>query len=137
MFQLSVVTPIQVFYEEEVIGLVAPGQAGYLGILTNHAALITSLKPGLLTIRNSLDTIIEFAVADGFLEVSHNRATILADAIEYVEKIDLERARAALERADKRIDGLFTDEDTDHARSKRALNRAINRINLKERFGDN
>lgn len=137
MFQLSVVTPIQVFYEEEVIGLVAPGQAGYLGILTNHAALITSLKPGLLTIRNSLDTIIEFAVADGFLEVSHNRATILADAIEYVEKIDLERARAALERADKRIDGLFTDEDTDHARSKRALYRAVNRINLKERFGDN
>lgn len=136
MFQLSVVTPIQVFYEEEVIGLVAPGQAGYLGILTNHAALITSLKPGLLTIRNSLDTIIEFAVADGFLEVSHNRATILADSIEYVDKIDLKRARAAFERAEKRIDGLFADEDTDQTRSKRALHRAINRIDLKERFGD-
>lgn len=137
MFQLSVVTPIQVFYDEEVIGLVAPGQAGYLGILTNHAALITSLKPGLLTIRNSLDTIIEFAVADGFLEVSNNRATILADAIEYVKKIDLERARASLERAEKRIDGLFTDEDTDRSRSKRALYRAVNRIDLKERFDDN
>lgn len=137
MFQLSVVTPIQVFYDEEVIGLVAPGQAGYLGILTNHAALITSLKPGLLTIRNSLDTIIEFAVADGFLEVSNNRATILADAIEYVKKIDLERARASLERAEKRIDGLFPDEDTDRSRSKRALYRAVNRIDLKERFDDN
>ncbi len=135
MFQLSVVTPIQVFYEEEVIGLTAPGQVGYLGILTSHAPLITSLKPGLLTIRDRLDTIVEFAVADGFLEVSNNRATILADAIEYVEKIDLERARAALERAEKRIDGLFTNEETDHARNKRALYRAINRIDIKERFG--
>lgn len=135
MFQVSVVTPIQVFYEEEIIGLTAPGAVGYLGILTNHAPLITALKPGLLTIRDHLDTIVEFAIADGFLEVSNNRATILADAIEYVEKIDLERARAALERAEKRIDGLFTDEDTDHSRSKRALYRAVNRINLKARLG--
>lgn len=134
MFQLSVVTPIQVFYEDEVGGLIAPGEAGYVGVLTGHAPLITSLKPGLLTIRDSLDTVVEFAIANGFLEMSNNRATILADAIEYVEKIDLERALAALERADNRIAGSNTTEDTDQSRAKRARSRALNRIDLKERL---
>lgn len=134
MLNLTVVTPVKVFYEDEVSSLTAPGEDGYLGILANHAPLITALKPGLLTIRDSLDTIVELAVSDGFLEVSQNRATILASAVEYVTEIDLERAKAALDRAEKRIKGLYTDEKVDTDRTRRALSKAVNRINLKNRL---
>lgn len=136
MFKLSVVTPVKVFYEAEVNSLVAPGEVGYLGVLGNHAPLITALQPGLLTIRDHLDTEVELAIAGGFLEVSNNQAMILADAIEYVTEIDLRRAEAALKRAESRIAGLVTDEDVDFKRSHKALSRALNRINLKKRLPD-
>jgi F-type H+-transporting ATPase subunit epsilon len=134
MFKLSVVTPVKVFYEDEVNSLVAPGEVGYLGVLSNHAPLITALKPGILTIRDRLDTEVELAIAGGFLEVSNNQAMILADAIEYVTEIDLQRAKASLKRAENRIAGLMTDEDVDFERSHKALARAINRVNLKKRL---
>lgn len=134
MFKLSVVTPVKVFYEEEVVSVTAPGEDGYLGILTNHAPLITALKPGLLTIRDRLDTTIDLAVAGGFLEVSGNKCTILADAIEYVTEIDLRRAEASLKRAQDRVAGLIDKEDLDHERAQSAKSRALNRVNLKKRI---
>ena len=135
MFKLSVVTPIKVFYEEEVNSLVAPGEVGYLGVLSNHAPLITALKPGLLTIKDRLDTEVELAISGGFLEVSNNQAMILADAIEYVTDINLKRAQAAKKRAENRIAGLMADdEETDFERSHQALARALNRITLSKRL---
>lgn len=134
MFKLSVVTPVKVFYEEEVNSLVAPGEVGYLGVLSNHAPLITALKPGILTIKDHLDTEIELAIAGGFLEVSNNQAMILADAIEYVSEIDIKRAQASQKRAEDRVAGLATEENVDLERSQKSLARALNRINLKKRL---
>ncbi|HSH00564.1 MAG TPA: ATP synthase F1 subunit epsilon [candidate division Zixibacteria bacterium] len=134
MFKLSVVTPVKVFYEEEVNSVVAPGVDGYLGILTSHAPLITALQPGVLTIKDRLDTVTELAIAGGFLEVSENKCMILADAVEYVGEIDLRRAEAALKRAQERIAGLYGSEDVDFARAHRALVRALNRLNVKSRL---
>ncbi|MBN4076437.1 ATP synthase F1 subunit epsilon [Gemmatimonas aurantiaca] len=134
MFKLSVVTPVKVFYQEEINSLVAPGEVGYLGILSNHAPLITALKPGLLTIKDHLDTEIELAIAGGFLEVSNNQAMILADAVEYISEIDIKRAREAKKRAENRVAGSMTDEHVDLERSHKALARALNRLNLKKRL---
>lgn len=134
MFKLSIVTPVKVFYEAEIASLIVPGECGYLGILSNHAPLITALTPGVLTIRDHLDSTIELAVTGGFLEVSNNRATALTDAVEYLTEIDLRRAQAALERARKRVAGLYTDEETDLDRTQRALRRALNRIDLASRL---
>ena len=128
MFKLSVVTPVKVFYEAEVNSLVAPGEVGYLGVLSNHAPLITALQPGLLTIKDHLDTEIKLAIAGGFLEVSNNQAMILADAIEYVTEIDLQRAQAARKRAEDRVAGLMTDEKVDCERSQK-----IGRASCRER----
>ena len=134
MFKLSVVTPVEVYYEEEINSLIAPGVEGYLGILSNHAPLITALKPGILTIKDRLDTVIELALAGGFLEVSNNECKILADAVERFDEIDLRRAEAARKRAEDRIAGLYDSEDTDFERAHKALSRALNRISLANRL---
>ncbi|MCH9031672.1 MAG: ATP synthase F1 subunit epsilon [candidate division Zixibacteria bacterium] len=134
MYRLKIVTPVKVFYDDEVNSITAPGKLGYLGALTGHAPIITTLQPGLLTVRNHLDTISEMAVSGGFLEISNNVATILADSVEYLSEIDLERAQAAIKRSRDRIKGLYTNEETDQDRSAKSLARALNRVNLASRL---
>ena len=134
MYRLKIVTPVKVFYDDEVNSITAPGKLGYLGALTGHAPIITTLKPGLLTVRNHLDTISEMAISGGFLEISNNLATILADSVEYLVEIDLQRAQAAIKRSRDRIKGLYTHEETDQDRSAKSLARALNRVNLASRL---
>ena len=131
MFRLSIVTPEQVEYEGEVKSLVAPGSDGYLGVLSHHAPLITALKPGKIEFRDASDTLHVLAVSDGFLEVSNNRATILADAVEDPNQIDIERARAAYERSKARLVSAGKGEtDIDLPAARAALERAANRIRI-------
>ncbi len=137
MFKLSVVTPIAVYFEDEVSSVVAPGADGYLGILTSHAPIITSLEPGLLTIKDGNQVETEFAIGGGFLEVSDNKATILAESIEPLSDIDLARAEAARKRSEERMAGMMADEDVDMDRSRHALSKAVNRIALIRRSGRN
>lgn len=127
MFKLSVVTPEKVVFEQDVRSIVAPGSEGYLGVLTNHAPLITALTPGILKVVDSEQMTSEYCVSGGFLEVSGNVATVLADAIESKEEIDLERARDAEKRARERL-ARRSDPDIDTVRAEAALARAVNRI---------
>jgi F-type H+-transporting ATPase subunit epsilon len=126
LFKLSVVTPEKVVFEQDVRSIIAPGSEGYLGVLTDHAPLITALKAGELTVADSEGTRNEYAVSGGFLEVSGNVATVLADAIETPEEIDLERARQAEVRARERL-ARRSHPDIDEARAEAALARALNR----------
>jgi F-type H+-transporting ATPase subunit epsilon len=130
MFDLSIVTPEKIFYEGEVVSLIVPGSEGYLGVLTDHAPLITGVIPGKVTIRDKSDQDLELAVSYGFFEVSSNHATLLADSIEFVSDIDLERARDALKRARERLADRAG--NIDIPRVRRALARARNRIQLIE-----
>jgi F-type H+-transporting ATPase subunit epsilon len=130
MYVLNVVTPEKVIFEDEVISIVAPGSEGYLGLLTDHAPLITALVPGKLTVKDRDGKERFFCVSGGFLEVSNNVATLLADAAEAAKEIDIERARAALERAEKRLEAKRP--EIDLARAQGALSRALNRIKVYE-----
>ncbi len=130
MFLLSIVTPEKVFYEEEASSVIAPGIEGYLGILTDHAPLITALVPGKITVKNSSQAETIMAVSGGFLEVLKNKVVILADAVEFAREIDLERAKKAMERAGQRLKS--TEKDIDIPRAIAALKRAQNRITVCE-----
>jgi F-type H+-transporting ATPase subunit epsilon len=133
MFRLSIVTPEKVFLEEDIKSLVVPGTEGYLGVLSNHAPLITALKPGRIEYRDATDTVQIMAVSGGFLEVSNNVATLLADTVERADEIDIDRARQAYEREKKRLVSAGSEEtDIDLPSVQAALDRAKNRIKVYE-----
>ncbi|MFZ5981649.1 MAG: ATP synthase F1 subunit epsilon, partial [Candidatus Zixiibacteriota bacterium] len=98
MFHLSIVTPEKSFYEGQIKSLIVPGTEGYLGVLSQHAPLITALIPGKIEFRDENDEVNIMAVSGGFLEVSNNIATILADTVERADDIDIDRAKASYER---------------------------------------
>jgi F-type H+-transporting ATPase subunit epsilon len=139
-FIFRLVTPQKLLLETAVVSLTAPGSEGYLGVLAHHAPLITMLKPGRLSVRTPEGRTIRFAVTGGFLEVSRNRASVLADAAERAKEIDRSRAEAALRRAEKRLrhiaggTGLAHGDDPvdvdpiDRDRALRSLERAKARL---------
>lgn len=127
MYSLSIVTPERSVFEGEVQSLIAPGTIGYLEILTNHAPIITSLKAGKLTVTDMNNKKMIWALSGGYLEMSHNKATILADAVELASEIDVKRAELALARARK----IIASQDTaDIPRAKKAILRAENRLKI-------
>lgn len=128
-FLLNIVTPEKTVFEEEIISLIAPGSEGYLGILAHHVPLITGLIPGKLMVRDKQNNTIIYAVSGGFLEVAGNRATILADAVERVEEIDIDRAKRAEERAREILESKNRD-SVEFTKGQVALERALNRISI-------
>lgn len=112
--RLEIVTAERVVYSEDVSVLVAPGADGELGILPSHAPLLTTLEPGEIRVtKDGEDTYM--VVSGGFLEVIGNRVTILADTAERADEIDLERAEAAMQRAQERIASRPADADLERA----------------------
>ncbi len=80
-FQLAILTPERGVFEGAVEYVQVPGSEGYLGVLAHHAALVTALMPGTLTVRHAGGREQQLRVSGGFFEVSDNRATVLADAV--------------------------------------------------------
>jgi len=124
---LEVITPERVLLTEKTNFVVAPGTEGPLGILYNHAPLITGLLPGVLKYE-SQGRMFFIAVSSGFMEIHDNRIVILADTAERPDEIDLNRALAAKERAEKRLIEQYPGLDVQ--RAELALNRALARIKV-------
>lgn len=129
-FLLEIVTPERKVYAEEVDFIVARGVEGELGILPNHIPLVTPLKIAPLEVKKggNRDAI---AVSGGFMEVRKNKVVILAESAELPEEIDIERARAAKERAERRL--RAKQDEIDFRRAEMALQRALTRINVAEK----
>src|SRR4029078_9941589 len=102
-FHVQLLTPEREVFSGEAIHLYARGSLGYLGVLAHHAPLLTSLEPGVMSIRLGDNSQQHFVVTGGFLEVSNNRATVLADAAEPASEIDAAAAERALSEARERL----------------------------------
>jgi len=106
-----------------------PGENGYLGILPGHAPLMTELGVGELSYHHrSGKEASHIAIIRGFAEVLPDRVTILAETAERAEEIDLQRAKEALARAEKRL--AANDPNIDWDRANVALQRALIRIQV-------
>lgn len=132
MYHLFLATPEKVVFDDFIHSLMAPGKLGYLEILTDHAAIITTLSIGKLTVIDKDKKKWVWAISGGYLEVSHNKAKLLADAVELAAEIDLKRAEATLIKA--RTILISKDPQVDILRAKAALQRAENRIKIFHEF---
>jgi F-type H+-transporting ATPase subunit epsilon len=102
-FHVQLLTPEREVFAGEAIHLYARGSLGYLGVLAHHAPLLTSLEPGVMSIRLADQSQQHFVVTGGFHEVSNPRAVVLADAAEPASEIDAAAAEHALADARERL----------------------------------
>ncbi|PLR67871.1 MULTISPECIES: F0F1 ATP synthase subunit epsilon [Bacillaceae] len=128
--QVNVVTPDGPVYDADVEMVSVKAQSGELGILPGHIPLVAPLQIGAVRLKTGKSTEL-VAVSGGFLEVRPDKVTILAQAAETVEDIDLARAQSAKERAEQRLNK--NTDDIDFKRAELALRRAMNRINVSQR----
>ena len=128
--KLEILTAERQVYSSEVDIVIAPGALGELGILPRHAPLLTPLQPGELRIRKGNEEI-TMTVTGGFLEMFQDTLTILAEAAERAEEIDVERAREAMRKAEERI--RTTTSDMDLSRALASLRRSQLRLKVAER----
>lgn len=128
-FSLKIVTPKGIYLEKTVDMLNIRTTSGNIGVLANHLPLASPVEICEMNyVIGGKKTY--YAISGGFIYVGKTETTIIANAIETPEEIDLNRAKAAKERAEKRLSKLG--DDIDIARAEIALKRAMNRINVKE-----
>jgi len=125
---LEIVTPQGLIYSEEVDEVTASGSEGEFGVLPGHVPFVTTLKIGMLVCKKGNESKF-FFVNWGYAEVGPEKVMILADSAERSEEIDIERARAAMKRAEERLKKA---EDVDFARAESALERAVTRSQIVE-----
>jgi len=127
-FHLEIVTPKRVVFKGEITSFSAPGVEGGFQVLHSHAPMLSSLKIGEVKITESSGTEFKYAVSGGFVEVRDNKVVLLAETAERTDEIDVERAKAARDRAQQRI--AEKKRDIDVERAKLALYRALNRLKI-------
>jgi F-type H+-transporting ATPase subunit epsilon len=126
-FHLEVITPQKVAFSGDVVSVTVPGTKGSFQVLFNHAPLMSTFEIGKLKIEMEEGKDFYFATSGGMIEVNNNKVLILAETFESPNDIDLERAKEAMDRAQKR---LLTKKDIDLQRAEGALARAKNRYDI-------
>ncbi|WP_096203057.1 F0F1 ATP synthase subunit epsilon [Bacillus sp. FJAT-45350] len=125
---VNVVTPDGKVYDGDIEMVSVRAQSGELGILPRHIPLVAPLTIGAVRLKKG-STVDLVAVSGGFIEVRPDKVTILAESAELPSDIDVARARAAKERAERRIEQAKQDE-IDFKRAQLALKRAVNRLEV-------
>ncbi len=117
----------------EVDIVVIPGMDGQMGILPKHSPVLTALNYGIITVKvkNKEEY---FTVAGGIAEVLPDKVTILADAAENVEEIDIERALKARERAEEALKMMTTTDADRYLRVSSALRRSNLRLQAAQKY---
>jgi F-type H+-transporting ATPase subunit epsilon len=125
---LEVVTPDRLVLSTEADVVVCPGVEGQFGVLVGHIPFLSALDIGEMYYRKGGQT--EYlAVSGGFAEVTGEKVTIVAESAEKGREIDIERAKRAQERAEKRLAAVKT-EEIDWARAEAAMRRSLMRVKV-------
>ena len=127
-FLLEIIAPNRVVFDGEATSVSAPGTLGGFQVLFNHAPLLSSLDAGPLKVKDTVGADTVYATGGGYLEVRDNKVVVLVESAERPEDIDVERARAARDRAAGRLKSH--DPSLDVLRAEAALARALNRLRL-------
>ena len=127
---LSIVTPEKQLVSEEVDQVNVPGTEGDLGILHDHAPILTLLRAGQLSYEKEGETVV-LVVSGGYLEVTDNRVTVLAETGEFLHEIDRERAELAQADAEKKLGETDISEE-EYIETQKKLFRAIARLENSE-----
>lgn len=126
--KLELVTPYKRVLSEIVDEVTAPGTVGEFGVLPDHTSLLTTLKVGVLSYKQG-NEVFQVAVNWGYVEVEDNVMTVLVETAEPADQIDVERAKAALSRAEEALKKLST-EDKEFKIMEAALERALIRVQV-------
>src|SRR5574341_1546652 len=130
----EIVSQDRTVFQDDVDIVILPGVAGEMGILPNHAPVLTTLKYGAIKVRRKGKEEL-FAVAGGVAEVQPSIVTVLADAAENIEEIDIVRAKAAKKRAEDALANLSRDTDRDaYFIMEAALRRSNLRLDMVRRY---
>jgi F-type H+-transporting ATPase subunit epsilon len=129
---LEIITPEKIIYKDSVDSITVPGTKGMFQVLKDHAPLMSTIEIGVITLKKN-DENTYLTTAGGTIEVLNNNVLILADSVEVIDDIDIERAERAKTRAEQNLKRK-KEEETDFVRAELALKRAINRINAREKY---
>ncbi len=127
MFRLKIVTPDRIFYEGEVSMVEMNTTDGEIGVYSQHVPTTFILVPGVLAIHEDGEKKYA-ALHAGFAEVLQNQVTVLAEAAEWPDEIDVERAERAKARAEERLRDRA--DNINQMRAESALRRALTRIEI-------
>jgi F-type H+-transporting ATPase subunit epsilon len=129
---LEIVTPQRAITHDKVDEVQIPGADGYFGVLPGHTPLLAQLQVGQLWYRKGTEKTF-VSIAFGVAEVLPDRVSILAQIAERAEDIDINRAQAALQRAEQRLNPGSKQMDLDLERARVALMKAMTRIQVATR----
>lgn len=130
---LEIITPSKIVFSGEINSITVPGTSGSFQVLVNHAPLISTFEIGEIKIEDVQAKKLSYSTAGGTIEVDNNKILVLADSLELVENIDIQRALNSKERAENRLANKSV-ENIDVARAEGSLARALNRIQLAEKY---
>ena len=129
----EIVSQDRTVFQGDVDIVILPGVAGEMGILPHHAPVLTILKYGVIKIRRQGKEEL-FAVAGGMAEVQPEVVTILADAAENIQEIDVTRAQAAKKRAEVALAKLKPEDHDAYLTMEAALRRSNLRLDIVRRY---
>lgn len=126
-FRLQVISPARVFFDEDVTMVELRTSEGEIGVLPGHIPLTAVLQPGTLRIQQEGGNK-EAALLDGFVEIRGDKVTVLAEACEWPDEIDINRANEAKTRAERRLKS--GEGNVDMIRAELALKKALTRLDI-------
>ena len=129
---LTIITPDAIVYDDKADFFVGHAIDGAFGVLPNHAPMIIALDIAPLRVDNPDGQQHTFAVFGGFVEIEHNKVSIVTPNCESPETIDIDRAKRAKERAEGRLSNPTPDIDVE--RAELALARALLRLKVTQRI---